>query len=43
MREISKKGCLAYREACRERAKDFSEETFIKLIKDEIAEVIDVA
>ncbi|MDF0593755.1 glycosyltransferase [Methanotrichaceae archaeon M04Ac] len=43
IREISKEGCLAYKDACRERAEDFSEETFIRLIKDEISEVIDRA
>ncbi len=43
VREISEKGGLQYRDACRERAGVFSEETFIRLIKDEIAEVIDRA
>lgn len=41
VREISEKGCLSYRDACRERAKVFSEETFIRLMKNEIADVMD--
>jgi len=39
IREISKEGCIGYKDACRERAEDFSEEIFIRLIKDEICEV----
>lgn len=43
VREISDKGCLPYKDACRERAGDFSKERFVRLIKDEITEVIDGA
>lgn len=39
--EVSEEGCLPYKEACIERARGFSEDTFIRLIEDEIADVID--
>ena len=39
VREISERGGLHFRDVCRDRAKLFSKDTFIKLIKDEIAEV----
>lgn len=43
VRQISGEGCLSYREACMERAMAFSEERFVKLIKDEMREIIDEA
>jgi hypothetical protein len=42
-RRISQKGGPHYLDACRERAGDFCEETFVRLIKDEIFEVINGA
>jgi glycosyltransferase involved in cell wall biosynthesis len=41
VREMSKEGCLPYKDACRERAEGFAEERFVRLIKDEIDDIID--
>lgn len=41
VRQISEEGCLPYKEACMARAMAYSEERFVRLIKDEMREIID--
>jgi len=43
VREISEEGGLSFRDACRERARDFGEERFLRQIREEIGKVIDGA
>ncbi len=43
VREISRDGCLSYKDACRDRAEGFGEERFVRLIKDEIRGIIEGA
>jgi glycosyltransferase involved in cell wall biosynthesis len=41
VRQISEEGCLPYKEACMARAAAYSEERFVRLIKDEMRQIID--